>query len=82
MVILTEKKYKLITIIDDYIKEFGYSPTIRELCKLYDCSSPATMYWHLKELRDYGLIDFQDKKTRTIRIVERKYKKGEKKKCK
>lgn len=75
MVILTEKKYKLITIIDSFIEKFGYSPTIRELCELYDCNSPSTMYWHLKELRDFGLIDFQNGKTRTIRVIDKKYKK-------
>lgn len=75
MILLTEKKYKLVTIIDNFIKQFGYSPTIRELCELYDCNSPATMYWHLKELREYGFIDFQDGKTRTIRVIDRKYKK-------
>lgn len=79
MVILTEKKYKLVTIIDNFINEFGYSPSIRELCELYDCNSSATMYWHLKELRDYGLIDFQDGKSRTIRVIDKKYEKRRRK---
>lgn len=79
MVLLTEKKYKLVSIIDDFIEKFGYSPSVRELCKLYDCCSTATMYWHLKELRKLGFIDFQDGKSRTIRIIDKKYKKRRRK---
>ena len=67
---MTEKKAKIMSIIKEYIDKYGFSPSIRELCVLYGCNSPATMAKHLKQLRDLGMIDFVDKKSRTIRIKE------------
>ena len=67
---MTNKQKEIYIIIKEFIDQFGYSPSIRELCELYGLNSPATMLYHLRNLRDLGVIDFQDGKTRTIRVKE------------
>lgn len=63
---LTDNQKHLYSIIKEFVIQFGYSPSIRELCELYGVSSPATMLYHLRKLRELGIIDFQDGKSRTI----------------
>lgn len=67
---LTQKQYELYIAIIDYIKEYGYSPTIRELCRITEVSSPATTFSKLKALKRKGYITYVDKKSRTIKILK------------
>ena len=67
---LTQKQYELYIAIIDYIKEHGYSPTIRELCRITEVSSPATTFLKLKTLKRKGYITYVDKKSRTIKILK------------
>lgn len=63
---MTNSQERLYTIIKEFIEQFKYSPSIRELCMLYGVNSPATMLFHLRNLRKLGKINFQDGKSRTI----------------
>lgn len=63
---MTNSQERLYIIIKEFINQFGYSPSIRELCELYGVNSPATMLFHLRNLRKLGKINFQDGKSRTI----------------
>ena len=67
---LTEKQYKIYTIIKDFIAERGYSPTVREIGKLAGLSSSATAYSHIKKLKQKGYISFIPEMSRTIRIIK------------
>lgn len=67
---LTNKQLEVYTAIKGFINKYGYSPTIRELCKMCGCNSPATIYVHLKKMRAKGFITYIDKKGRTLRILE------------
>lgn len=67
---LTEKQYKIYTIIKDFIENKGYSPTVREIGKLAGLSSPATAYHHIEILKDKGYITYISNMYRTIRIVK------------
>ena len=39
-----------------YIKEYGYTPTVREFGKRMGLSSPATVQYYLKRLEKKGYI--------------------------
>ena len=39
-----------------YIKQYGYTPTIREFGKHMELNSPATVYYYLKRLEKKGYI--------------------------
>lgn len=63
---LTSKQEKILKTIKKFIAEKGYAPTIRELCKLCNLSSTATMFVHLKNLTKKGYINQTKSKFRTI----------------
>lgn len=67
---MTNKQEKLFQAIKKYIDENGYSPTVRELCKMVGVSSPATVQGMLKRLKAKGYIDYVYNRNRTIRIIE------------
>lgn len=67
---MSEKQEILFNAIKDYINEWGYSPTIRELCKITHKKSPGTILPMLKRLRRDGYIDYTDGRNRTIRVLD------------
>ena len=71
---LTSKQEEILKVIKKFIAEKGYAPTIRELCKLCNLSSTATMFVHLKNLTNKGYISQTESKFRTIELnVENEY---------
>lgn len=70
MIYLTETQEKLYLTIKKYIENYGYSPTVRELCKLNGVNSPATIHYGLKQLKKKGYIDYLYNRNRTIRIMK------------
>ena len=70
---MTNKQIKLLNTINDFIEKHGYAPTIRELCSILNVSSPATINDKLKRLRKNGIITYEDGKSRTIKILDRKW---------
>lgn len=67
---LTDTQLNLYIAIKEYIEEYGYSPSIRDLCKLTGKSSPGTIQVCLKKLKDKGYVDYIYNHNRTIRIVK------------
>ena len=65
---LTAKQEFILNEIKKFIAEKGYAPTIRELCKLCNLSSTATMFVHLKNLTNKGYISQTESKFRTIEL--------------
>lgn len=65
---LTNKQNEILTVIKKFIATKGYAPTIRELCKLCNLSSTATMFVHLKNLTKKGYINQAENKFRTIEL--------------
>jgi len=53
---LTKKQRKVLTTIEEFLYEKGYSPSIRELGKKLGLSSPATVYNYVITLEKKGYI--------------------------
>lgn len=68
---LTEKEEKVYKAIKEFITTNGYSPSIRELCKLTNLKSPASVSDYLESLKDKGYITYIPNKNRTVRMIER-----------
>ena len=66
---LTSKQEKILDTIKRFIAEKGYAPTIRELCKLCNLNSTATMFVHLKNLTKKGYISQTESKFTTIELT-------------
>lgn len=67
---LSKEQQLVLDKIKLFIRKNGYSPSIRELCFFTDTNSPATIHYHLKNLREKGYITYQNGKNRTIRVLE------------
>lgn len=67
---LTKKQEILLNAIKDYIDEWGYSPTIRELCRITHKKSPGTIIPMLKRLKRDGYIEYEHNCNRTLRVLK------------
>lgn len=68
---ISNEQLEILEAIDDYIKASGYSPSVRDLCEMTGRNSPATIHYHLKNLKKLGYIDYDAKLSRTIRIIRK-----------
>ena len=53
---LTKRQDDILKYIKEYIVDHGFPPTIREIGKALDLSSPATIHAHLANLEKKGYI--------------------------
>ena len=67
---MTDKQNKVYEEIKKYIIENGYPPTIRELCDILNLKSTGTIQVMLKRIKKKGYIDYNEYKSRTIRIIK------------
>ena len=63
---LTAKQARVLNYLKQSIAENGYPPTVREICKALDLSSPATVQSHLNILEEKGYIKKSSLKNRTV----------------
>jgi len=68
---LSEEQQTILQAIDNFIEKMGYSPSVRELCKITGRNSPATIQYHLRNLKQMGYINYNEKQSRTIRIIRK-----------
>ena len=68
MVKLTPKQQQIYDYILAFAEEHGYPPSVREIAAAVNLKSPATVHFHLKGLREAGLITQAEGKTRAITI--------------
>ena len=66
---LTSKQEKVLTFLKQSIAKNGYPPTVREICKALDLSSPATVQSHLITLEEKGYIKKSSSKNRTVELL-------------
>lgn len=69
---LTLPQLNTFNAIKEFINQYGYSPTVRELCVLTGKSSPGTIEQHIKMLKAKKYIDYIYNRSRTIRIIKKK----------
>ena len=65
-----DKQNEVYNFIKLQIKEKGYPPSVREICKAVGLSSTSSVHFHLKRLEKEGLIKRDSSKTRAIGIVD------------
>ena len=55
--LITKKQKRVYDFIVKFINENEYAPTIREVAKGLNLSSPATVYKHIEALRNKGYLE-------------------------
>lgn len=65
----TDGQYEVLDATRRWLSERGYSPTVRELADGLGVT-PTDVYQKLVRLRRDGLVEWEDGKSRTLRVVE------------
>lgn len=68
---VSKKQKEILEIIKTFIKENGYSPTIREICKLANIKSTAAVHAHIKKLKAEGHITTGVDMPRSIALTKK-----------
>ena len=66
---LTKRQEDVLSFVKSYIVSHGYPPTVREIGKALDISSPATIHAHLTNLELKGFIRKVSSKNRAIELL-------------
>lgn len=66
---LTSRQKDVLDFVKSYIVSHGYPPTVREIGKALNISSPATIHAHLKNLEKKGIIRKDNSKNRAIELL-------------
>jgi repressor LexA len=65
-----DKQTEIYHFIISQIREKGYPPSVREICKGVGLSSTSTVHGHLERLEKKGMIRRDSTKPRTIEILK------------
>ncbi len=63
------KEEELLNFIRNHQEEFGYPPTVREMCRAIKVSSTSTISYYLNKLENNGQIKKSPNKNRALEIV-------------
>ncbi len=66
---LTERQKEILDTVKKYIARNGFPPTVREIGKEMNLSSPATTHFHLSKLESKGYIKKSKSQNRTIELL-------------
>ena len=66
---LSKNQELILKSIKTFLKEKGYSPTIREICLDTGIKSTSTVHSNLKKLSDLNIIDISDNISRSIKLI-------------
>ena len=66
---LTRRQTDVLNYVKSYIVSHGYPPTVREIGKALNISSPATIHAHLANLEAKGFIKKDGSKNRAIELL-------------
>ncbi len=66
---LKNKTKKILEIINNWLREYNYPPTLRELAKESGLKSTWTVRYHLKKLAEHGFINIKKNLSRGIELT-------------
>lgn len=70
--VLYKKEREVLEYIAQFQKQFGYSPTLVEICGATGHRSPSTVHSIIRSLVDKGYIQKVDGNTRVLKIIDEK----------
>ncbi|NLC67412.1 MAG: transcriptional repressor LexA [Clostridiaceae bacterium] len=66
---ITDNQRKILEFINKEVKEKGYPPSVREICRAVGFKSTSTVHAYLQRLKKAGYIQKDPLKTRAIKII-------------
>ena len=70
-----ELLYKLLCFIKQFHKQYGYCPSIREICDGMEIKSTASAFDYINKLIELGYLEKAEGKRRAIKITRKRAKK-------
>lgn len=67
---LTRRQREVLSYIKEYISEYQYPPSVRDIAEHFHLSSAGGVHKHLKMLEKKGVIALNANTSRSIRILE------------
>jgi repressor LexA len=67
---LTERQKKILDVLARFQKQYGYPPSIREICEKADISSTSVVNYYLDQLQEMGYIERDGRVSRGIRLIK------------
>lgn len=65
-------RLRILNFIRNFLDERGYAPTVRDITRGCNISTPSVVQYHLNKLDRQGYIDRDPEVFRSIQLVERK----------
>lgn len=62
---------EILEVIRKYMAENGYPPSFRDIGEKTGITSAGSVKYRLNKLREKGLLTYDDKRPRTIRLATR-----------
>lgn len=66
---LNDRQNAIYDYICDYLKAYGFPPTVREIAEMAGLSSASSAHHYLKQLEEKGYIRRREGSPRAIEIV-------------
>ncbi len=67
---LTTRQKQILEYIRECVHQYGYPPSVREICKHVGLSSTSTVHGYLHKLEELGCIRRDPSKNRTIELLD------------
>jgi repressor LexA len=68
--VLTRRQRKIVQFIDEYSREHGCSPSIREIADGAALASTSAVSYQLRELKAAGILSYDAARPRTVRVLQ------------
>lgn len=68
--VLTTRQKQILEYIRTCVHQYGYPPSVREICKEVGLSSTSTVHGYLHQLENLGFIRRDPAKNRTIELLD------------
>ena len=72
MVNISNTRLRILNFIRNFLEDRGYAPTVRDIMKGCNISTPSVVQHHLDKLEKEGYIQRDPQVFRSIRLVEKK----------
>lgn len=67
---LSERQKRILEVLESFQDQYGYPPSIREICDKADISSTSVVNYYLDQLEEMGYIERDRRVSRGMRLVK------------
>lgn len=67
---LSDRQKRILEVLERFQDQYGYPPSIREICEKAGISSTSVVNYYLDQLEDMGIIERDRRVSRGVRILK------------